>query len=221
VFTSVEGERQRFLRGLFDAAVKKRVWYELDAQAAAAATSSDRGRVVRALDWLAERGLIELQPRGVRHRYQRLRTPHEPRSTAASLQERMALREAAELERLARVLELTVQDACQIRAIGCYFGDVETTPCGHCSHCLSGRVTLPDRTHVEVDPGTMGAAADLASTYPEVLADPRAMTRFLCGLSSPGLTAARLTRHPLFGSLAEAPFAEVLTAVGGSQDAAC
>jgi ATP-dependent DNA helicase RecQ len=35
------------------------------------------------------------------------------------------------------------------------------------------------------------------------------MARFLCGLTSPATVRARLKSHPLFGSLADVPFALV------------
>jgi ATP-dependent DNA helicase RecQ len=38
------------------------------------------------------------------------------------------------------------------------------------------------------------------------------MARFLCGISSPALAAARLTRHPRFGSAGETPFADIMQA---------
>ena len=47
------------------------------------------------------------------------------------------------------------------------------------------------------------------------LREPRALARFLCGLSSPAFTRARLGRHPRFGALEEWPFASVLAAAQG------
>ena len=42
------------------------------------------------------------------------------------------------------------------------------------------------------------------------LATPRQVARFLCGLSSPSASRAKLTRHPMFGALGGAPFQKVL-----------
>ena len=44
----------------------------------------------------------------------------------------------------------------------------------------------------------------------KALAEPRAFARFLTGLTSPGLSRRKLGSHPLFGVLADVPFAEVL-----------
>jgi ATP-dependent DNA helicase RecQ len=52
--------------------------------------------------------------------------------------------------------------------------------------------------------------AELVAAHPAALGEPRQQARFLCGLSSPALTAARLGRHALFGALDEYPFPEVL-----------
>ena len=39
---------------------------------------------------------------------------------------------------------------------------------------------------------------------------PRQLARFLCGIGSPAVTRARLTRHDAFGLLERLPFSEVL-----------
>ena len=46
--------------------------------------------------------------------------------------------------------------------------------------------------------------------HPDVLGEPRALARLLCGLSSPRLAQAKLTKEALFGALAEVPFPDVL-----------
>jgi ATP-dependent DNA helicase RecQ len=43
------------------------------------------------------------------------------------------------------------------------------------------------------------------------LAAPRQLARFLCGITSPATTRAKLTRNPAFGLLSEVPFDQVLT----------
>jgi ATP-dependent DNA helicase RecQ len=45
---------------------------------------------------------------------------------------------------------------------------------------------------------------------PEALGAPRQRARFLCGITSPATTRAKLTRGPLFGALATLRFADVL-----------
>ena len=54
---------------------------------------------------------------------------------------------------------------------------------------------------------------ELRAGHPRALGGARQMARFFCGISSPALTTAKLTRHPRFGSAAEAPFGQVLESV--------
>jgi ATP-dependent DNA helicase RecQ len=82
--------------------------------------------------------------------------------------------------------------------------------------CLDGPVRLPDASP-RPPIGTYVQTRDvlaLAREHPAVLGEARQQARFLCGLGSPGLTTARLSRHPLFGTLANHRFAEVLAWCG-------
>ena len=69
-----------------------------------------RERIVRALEYLAEQELIELQTAGVRLRYRRVKMPPDVRALAQSLYERMLQREVREVARLHRVLEFVAHD---------------------------------------------------------------------------------------------------------------
>jgi ATP-dependent DNA helicase RecQ len=54
------------------------------------------------------------------------------------------------------------------------------------------------------------ALAELRSSNPDALGTARQIARFLAGITSPATTRARLTRHPLFGLLADRRFLDVL-----------
>jgi ATP-dependent DNA helicase RecQ len=58
--------------------------------------------------------------------------------------------------------------------------------------------------------GEWQIARDLARGGHSELASPRQLARFLCGMSSPATTRARLTRHDAFGIWSDLPFTEVL-----------
>jgi ATP-dependent DNA helicase RecQ len=55
--------------------------------------------------------------------------------------------------------------------------------------------------------------ADLQAEHPVELGQPRQLARFLCGLSSPATTRAKLSRNEHYGALAAHHFAAVLRAV--------
>ena len=61
----------------------------------------------------------------------------------------------------------------------------------------------------------MRVIEELQAEYPDRFTTPRDKARFLCGLSSPSLVRARLTRHASFGVCDRVPFADVLAQVPG------
>jgi ATP-dependent DNA helicase RecQ len=131
----------------------------------------------------------------------------------AELARRFQARERQEIGRVSQIVALVTHDGCQVNALVGHFGESRAAPCGHCTHCLAGRrQQLPERP----PRSPLSAALDLAAIrtlcgdQPAALAGPRELARLLCGLGSPALTRARLTRHPLFGAAEDRPFAEVL-----------
>jgi ATP-dependent DNA helicase RecQ len=208
-----EGERARFITDLFGQARKGRVWYALDPDAAARALGQPRDRVVRALEYIEAQGWAELRASDVRHRFRRLRADLDQQGLVAELSGRFQARERQEIARVAEVVALVTADRCQVNALVAHFGETRAAPCGHCSHCLTG---VAQRLPQAADGPALSAGVDLpalralAADHRAALALPRQAARFLCGLSSPALSRARLTRHPLFGALEDRRFGEVL-----------
>jgi ATP-dependent DNA helicase RecQ len=212
ILSRFDGERRAFLAQVFRQAKKAKVWFHIDLEQAARATGSARDRIVRALDYLAQQQLLEVKTSEVRHRYRRLLQPPNLEALAKELHQRTLDREAREIARLNQVVELAGHDGCQVSRLGEHFGEALPQPCGHCSWCLNGRkaTVLPPRPQAGIDPATWQQALALRRQQPDPLADARALTRFLCGLTSPRLIHTRLTRHELFGALSHVSFAEVL-----------
>lgn len=210
ILARFEGERRCFLERLFRQAKKERTWFGLEPAAAARALGCDRERVVRALDWLGEQGMLEVKVAGVRHRYRRLRAPADSDTLAAELHRRMLQREAAELARLQQVLDFAALASCHSAALAAHFGEVLPQPCGQCSGCLGAPASVPGRAAPAIPETLATELAALRATTGRALASRRALARFLCGLPSPLLTRARLATHPLFGSLEQVPFERVM-----------
>lgn len=203
-------DRQQFLKTVFQHAAKRQKWFTLDLDAAARATSSPRERVVRALDYLAEQDLLELEVSGVRHRYQRLKPAADKRDLAARLHQRMVERERADLDRLAEVLDLVEGKGCQVARLCAHFAETLKSDCGHCTWCQSGReLQAAGGQRAAIDPQVWARAVAFRSKEAK-LRPARSFARFLCGITSPQLSRAKLSSKELFGVFAEVPFGEVL-----------
>ncbi len=213
VFASFDERRAGFLRRVVAAGKIGRTWTTLDPDAVATALGEERSRIVAALEHLDERRLIELQAAEARQRFTVVRRPGSFSELRELLAGRSERREQVEGERVERVVALVTNDGCQVNALVAYFGEEREEPCGHCSFCLGQMVRalppsepLPEIASL-VDARALGA---LLAAHPGALAEPRQAARFLCGLPSPAVSRAKLTRDPLYGALAEHRFPTVL-----------
>ncbi|MCI0357205.1 MAG: RecQ family ATP-dependent DNA helicase [Planctomycetaceae bacterium] len=210
-----EGERRQFLEQVFRQVHKAKTWLHIDVDQAARTLNAPRDRIVRALDYLAEQGWLDLKAEGTRNQYQRRRMPADLEALARSLLERTVQRQEREIHRLGEVLELIRHNGCQVAALCHHFGEALREACGHCSWCLAGgmAVELSQRPAAAIDQSRIRQALALRREHRDALADATAVARLLCGVSSPSLAKAKLSSHVLFGSLAEVPFAQVLAAL--------
>ncbi|GGO82976.1 ATP-dependent DNA helicase RecQ [Marinobacterium nitratireducens] len=200
--------RADFLQRLFAAGKQGRVWLTLDVTEAAAALDEPRERLLKALQYLEQEGLIGTQVKGVRQQYRRLQQP-DLNELGARLGDLFVRREEQSLARLQQVLDYAADTRCLPAQLCGYFGDELAQPCGQCTSCLdpSPRV-LPRQAESPLTEVQKKAVAALIAEGQEALRHPRQLARFLCGLSSPA--AFRLRRHAAYGSLASQPFRQVL-----------
>jgi ATP-dependent DNA helicase RecQ len=215
IIASIKGEPARFLAELFSERIAKkgRVWYAFEPAEAAAALDQPRDRVVRALEFLEQKGFAEIRPSDLRHRFVRVEMPEAMPRLVAEIARRFTVREEAEMSRVRQVLDLVTANECQSAILALHFGERLPAPCGHCTFCKQGRAQalapapLPPPLSDELDTNTFAA---LRTAHPRALGHARQAARFLCGLSSPATTQAKLSRHKLFGALASRRFADVL-----------
>ena len=93
--------RAGFLRRLVATGKTGRTWTTLAPDDAAAELGEERSRILAALEYLDQQGLVELQPSEVRQRYTVLSRPDPGAELVERLLERFARRERAETARIA------------------------------------------------------------------------------------------------------------------------
>ena len=149
VFGRFDESRAGFLRRLIASGKTGRTWTTIAPDEAASALGEERSRIVAALEYLDQQGLVELQAAEVRQRYTVTARPDSQSDLVEQLLERFARRERSETERIQNVLSLVTHDGCQVQALVAYFGETRTERCGHCSHCLTGRAPAAPRARAE------------------------------------------------------------------------
>lgn len=213
-----DAERRQFLSRVLAQSRKGRTWFTIDAAAAAHALNEPRDRIVRALNYLGEQRILDIEAEGVRYRYRRLRLPQSAQKVAAELHGRTLKREENELARLQQVLDLVSLDDCQVRALSRHFGDEMEQPCGHCTWCQ--RAPRRGGNVVTSRSRSNGSAADSVKQAVTELGADRGrfdssltLARFLCGIKSPAISRARMGSHAIFGRLEHLPFQDVIREV--------
>ena len=206
--------RREFLKRVFAASKRGRKWMTADIDEIAVEVGEDPAKIRRALNHLSEIGDLVVKPAGLRHGY---RLSHEHTRDIGEISTRLqglfARRERGETERLDLVTKYCETDGCLTRSLVSYFGEEMAEDCGHCSNCLSppdGPSELPCSLRDEITADQVAVVMELIGEKHAALRRPRQLTRFLCGITSPAASRARLNQHDAFGMLSEVPFQTVL-----------
>ncbi|MEQ8768742.1 MAG: RecQ family ATP-dependent DNA helicase, partial [Planctomycetota bacterium] len=216
ILASFDPARAEFLARVFRAAKQGRTWFTIDVPAVARQLSESRDRITRAVNFLGDRGDLELEASGFMQGYRVERRPEDRQALHEKIRHLFAEKERRDVERVHHVVELAESDQCLTRKLLLYFGEELGRDCGHCSPCLGDPAVALRRGSQAARPDavTLEQVSLLRSRHPDALAAPRQIARFLCGLSSPLLTKTKLTRHGLFGRFEAVPFREILEIAG-------
>lgn len=136
ILTMFEGERRSFLQAVFDTSQFKKVWGAPDFDALFNTYQTERSRVITALDYLAEKQLIELESKKMTEVFKvHQETLHNP-ELANTLHHYFVGKEEKEIKRIASLVRFFELDACLSSNLARYFDD-QAAPqqCGHCSVC--------------------------------------------------------------------------------------
>ena len=202
---------RKFLARILEHGREGRSWLTFEPSSIAETLGVTREKITAALSGLEAAGDAALTVSGVRQSFRLKKDPGDLRALATRHAELFQTREQADLERLSQVLGIASHRGCLTGYLTKHFGEKLTEPCGHCDRCRGLPATVirrtpPRRTSEE----EWHFMRDLVRERHAELGTPRQLARFLCGMTSPATTRARLTRHSAFGLLADLPFAEVL-----------
>ncbi|QJI32177.1 RecQ family ATP-dependent DNA helicase [Pseudomonas sp. ADAK18] len=215
LLTRFSGERQQFVSAIIQVCKRAKTWATVDFDALYQQHQAERSRVVKALDYFQEQGLIELESKQMTEVYSLLNTDFDPQTLSIELHAGFKQHEVTEVARIHAMLDLFATDRCLGYRLAHYFGD-ENAPqqCGHCSICHGNVAHLPSPPSLSalVDKNFQGLCGDFIHRHHEHsgrLPGAERLTRFLCGISVPLFTKLKARGVPGFGVLEEYPYAEV------------
>ncbi len=215
-------KRQDFLRRLFATGKSSWKWTEFNLEESAAALEETREKITKTLNYLEEHGDISLKPAGVRQGYRLLKKPDHFDTLHLQITEQFHQREQSDLQRLQEVVDHALSPKCLYQSLLTHFGE-SMDPCGHCSTCLGNTLPkeLPSSPAPEITPEDLNALRQLISEKHPGLRNPRALARFLCGMTSPATSYSwylppgaqrkqRLTKHDAYALLENHEFQNIL-----------
>lgn len=209
------GERQQFVAAIIQVCKRAKTWATVDFDVLYQQHNAERSRVVKALDYFQEQGLIELESKQMTEVYSLLDTDFDPQVLSAELYTGFKQHEVTEVARIHAMLDLFATEYCLGQRLAQYFGD-ENAPqrCGHCSVCHGHIAHLPAPPSLPplVGKNFMGLCGDFIHRHHEYtgcLPDAERLTRFLGGISVPLFTKLKARGIPGFAALEDYPYAEV------------
>ncbi|KAI7372142.1 hypothetical protein KC354_g154 [Hortaea werneckii] len=191
------------------AAKREREWTHIDVEKAAAGTIP-RNEIINKLRQWQDSGKIELQHSGVVNVYRLMRalptTKEEKDQIINDVYADLESREGQDLDRIDDVVSLLTGTKCFARALAEHFGDSLPEGKAECGECTWCETHVPRRMDKPA-PRTfnVGRFDQILSIVPD-RDDPRYLARVAFGIRSPRVTAARLGRHQVFGSMEDHDF---------------
>ena len=217
-----DSNRQSFLRKLFDTAKPGYKWLELNPEEAATEIGEPKEKILKAIGYLEDLEDIAVKPSGVRQGYRLLKKPDDLLALTRRVIDLFQRRENSDLQRLQGVVAHALEPSCLYASLLDHFGE-EMESCGHCSRCRGDvpPASLPSSTPPEITDENLRLIQNLINLKQPGLRAPRALARFLCGMTSPATTYSwylpdgarrkqRLTSHDAYSLLELHPFESIL-----------
>lgn len=213
---SVNGDKSPAGVAVRNAATLAKTLTHVDIDGAVRKSGIQRADLIAKLhDWNDER-LIDLQPSMMVNLFRVQKkwppTANEVESVVNALYKDLEIREQQTLDRAKSVRDLITREACFAHGLAKHFGDNlpnNALECGHCTWCETHKAV--ELTKPPVQPWNSKAFSSVLEAVPE-RDDARFLARVAFGIGSPRVTASKLTRHPVFGSMADHNFMSLFKA---------
>jgi len=203
-----DGERRSFIAALFDNCVVKKTWTYVDVEAILAHYNTDRARIMTALEWFDDQGLIDLQAKQAVERFDIIDRSFDRGELTNQLHQLFINKEHAEIDRIHAMLAMFESDRCISIQLAAYFGEtLQTETCGHCSVCLSGPVSFKtDQQNRLLETYDFVEISESFIQKIGVEYTVSNLTKFLCGIHTPVFTCLKIRALPHFAVLENQPF---------------
>lgn len=215
ILQQFKGERQAFLHAVFQNTDMKKVWGQPNFDLIYQHYGADRARVISALEYLQEKGMIEMSVSKMTEVFrvdsEKIHSP----DLAQQLQQYFQDKEIKEIQRIGTLVRFFQLDRCLSYNLARYFDDrAAPEQCGHCSVCR-GQVANLNFSHTPIWPEDSELIVNLSGFIRHLslkTGQPTSLEsccRFLAGLTSPVFTRNKVRQLPGFGSCEAQRYTEI------------
>ncbi|CAL3968406.1 unnamed protein product [Diplocarpon coronariae] len=195
-------------------AKRAKKYHNIDIDAAANKYRLDRKIIIRKLNDWDSTGAVELKPKGVVNVYKILKKlPKKTEDIEKLVDEIYSIMQQREQDALRRsndMLQLITAEACFSKSLAIHFGDDlpgGKMECGRCTWCSTHKAIVQQAPPpVQFNQNAMEA---ILQQVPD-RDDPRLLAKIAFGISSPRVTALKLSKDPIFGSMWDHDFMKLL-----------
>lgn len=217
--TGKHAERHQFIQAIFSCSKMAKTWRSVDFDALWMGYQAERSRVIAALDYFHEQGLIELESKQITDVYQVIGKQLDHQQLANELSELFKQKEHGDLNRIQTLINLLESPTCLSSKLAAYFLDHDVpNACGHCSSCRNQTAKLPEPyledvplTQVKYWVTPYQIAFNESDKAKNWELSSEAISRFLCGIATPLGSQLKATKMEGYGKLERYPFAQVNT----------
>jgi len=213
IINQFQGERKTFIAALFNNCVVKQKFTYVDMQAIINNYQTDRNRIIVALEYFEQKGILELQAKQAVERFSIINKAFDSEELATKMFNKFSQKETAEIERIHNMLGFFAANRCLSKQLANYFGEnLAFDKCGHCSHCKSGQADFfsPDNL---TDINSLDFH-QLTREFVERIEDKYShsnLCKYLCGIATPIFRKYKIRQLPYFAKLEQYPYADVKT----------
>lgn len=202
ILQKFQGERQQFLRNIFQSSSRKRIWCEPNFQQ----VGGERSRIVTALEYLHEKNWIILESKKITDVYEVIEVAIQDADLVNSLSKYFLTKESSEIKRIANLIRFFESDKCLSACLALYFDDqLGAQACGHCSVCRGQQAQLQySQKHLAPDVQQLQAyLSEFRKKFPEggqYQASEELFCRFLAGIKVPAFSRNKVQSLEGFAS---------------------
>lgn len=206
-------ERRTFLQAIFDTSQMKKVWATPDFEALFNRFQYDRGRAIVALDYLAEKQLIELESKKMTEVFQVNQFELNNPNLTQQLYDYFIDKEEKEIKRIAALVRFFELTNCFSYNLARYFDDQHAPQqCGHCSVCRGQPVKL-SYSEQPIWPDNEYLARCLAGFSNQLMGKINVsidlQCRFLAGISVPVFARNKVRQLEGFGCCEKLRYSDI------------